>query len=444
VIALLLAASIQFHGVMGQSAAEGDAPVEFTGVSFLTDGPDGRVFFGGDDGKLYELKDGKIVRTGVRMQGRFLDWDGTTFRALGHHDVWEADPATFAFKHAIGTPEFRFDIAAVVPDDPTHPFAGKGKYVTYDKKRDALLALDEKGAERGELFPLPERREKSEIVGLGFLPDSGDLVASSYYPDLRIYRFKADGTQVTGHGWPARCGFGFFRKFGGKLYHCGTPAVLRMEENLAGARGNAFRIGNEHVTCGYAKQGDRDYIGTSQGLYVKEPGETEFRKRMGGIRPLTALAVNGKYVYMSMGGTIRWLYLDEDATGPFASSDDNVLRVNGGWTEKPYDMVPDGDDLLVAAGKLGTWRFKPFLPPVYAVHRQHWERVSTNFCDRITTEKPAKEGLDFLATANVPGGCEPGRIARQGQWIVVEDRKNFRLLRFKIKRDADERSREVK
>jgi len=430
---------------MGQSAVQGEAPLEFTGVSFLADGPAGRFFFGGDDGKLYELQEGEIVRTGVRMQGSFLDWDGKTFRALGQHDVWEVDPATLTFKHVIGTPDFRFDLAAVVPDEPMHPFAVKGKYVTYDKKRDALLALDEKGAERGELFPLPERCEKSEIVGLGFLPHSGDLVAVSYYPDLRIYRFKADGTQVVGHGWPARRGFGFFRKSGGELYHCGTPTIVRMEENLAGAQGNVFRVGKERFAYGYAKQGNREFIGTSQGLYVKEPGETEFRKRLGGIRPLTALAVNGKYVYLSMGGTIRWMFLDEDETGPFASSDDHILRLNGGWAEKPYDLVPDGDDLLVAGGKLGTWRFKPFLPPVYAVNRKHWECVSTNFCEKIIAETPAKELLDSLATLKVPGGCEPGKIARQGQWIVVEDQKNFRLLRFKVKSDVvEERTRSAK
>jgi len=435
--ALLLAASLQFHGVMGQSAAKGEAPLEFTGVSFLSEGPCGRVFFGGDDGKLYELKDGEIIRTGVRMQGRFLDWDGKTVRALGQHDVWEVDPATLAFKHVIRTRDFRFDLAAVVPDDPVHPFTAKGKYVTYDKKRDALLVLDEKGAERGGLFPLPERLSKSEIISLGFLPDSGDLVAVSYYPDLRIYRFTAEGTQVTGHGWPARRGFGFFRKSGGELYHCGTPTLVRMEENLAGAQGNVFRVGKEHFTCGYAKQGDREYIGTSQGLYVKEPGETEFRKRLGGIRPLTALAVNGKYVYMSMGGTIRWMYLDEDEKGPFASSDDHIFRVNGGWTEKPYDLIPDGDNLLVAAGKLGTWRFKPFLPPAYAFNRKHWEQVSTNVCTELSVGKPSCELLGFLSSAEVPDGLEPGKIASQGKWLVVEDRKNFRLVRFRI--DADKK-----
>lgn len=431
-ISIFLAASIQFHGVMGQSAAKEEAPLEFTGVSFVANGPDERAFFGGDDGKLYELKDGTIVRTGVRMQGSFLDWDGKTLRAIGQHDVWEVDPATLAFKHVIGTPNFRFDLAALVPDDPAHPFAAKGKYVTYDKKRDALIALDEKGAERGELFPLPERREKSEIVGLGFLPVSGDLVASSYYPDLHIYRFKADGTQVMGHGWPVRRGFGFFRRSGGELYHCDMPTVLRMEENLAGARGNVFCVGRERFTRGYAKQGNREYIGTSQGLYVKEPGETEFRKRLGGIRPLTALAINGKYVYLSMGGTIRWMYLDEDETGPFASSDDHILRVNGGWTEKPYDLAPDGENVLVAAGKLGVWRFKPFLPAAYVFNLKHWEQVSTNRCSELSGGKPSQELMNLLVSAKVPGGLEPGKVACQGKWLVVEDRKNFRLVRFKV------------
>ena len=42
--ALLLAVSVQFHGVIGQSARPDEEPLTFTGVTCLTEGPEGRGY----------------------------------------------------------------------------------------------------------------------------------------------------------------------------------------------------------------------------------------------------------------------------------------------------------------------------------------------------------------------------------------------------------------
>ena len=429
--AFIVALSVSFHGIMGQSARPDEKPLSFTGVTCLTDGPDGRVFFGGDDGLLYEVKAGRPIGTGVRMQGSALHWDGRVLRALGGDDVWEVDPMTFRFRNVVKAQNRRFDLAAIIPSDPSHPFARYGRYITYDAGRDALVALDDAGRETGVPFPLAARKKKSILCGLGFLP-CGDLVAVSYYPDLRLYRYRADGTQMTGCGWPVNRGFGYFRTSGGETYHAGTARLVRLSDNMAGARDNVLQAGAEGSLRGYARQGTREFLATSQGLYFRDAGEETFRRRFGGIRPLSALAVNGKFVYMSMGGCVRRMYLDEDETGTFNLSDESYLRVNGEWTLRPLDFRPDGENLRVAAGAGGEWLFAAIPPPGNNTVRRFWTCLSKIPCERVAEPLP-DELVRLVRAANVPGGIVPGKMAREGKWLIVEDRRNFRLLRFKIK-----------
>jgi hypothetical protein len=427
------AATVRFHGVMGQSAAADEPPLGFTGVTCLSDGPDGRVFFGGDDGLLYEIRNGRPVATGARMPGNFLHWDGKTFRALGANDVWEIDPKTLAFRHVVGTAKHRFDFAAVVPSDPKHPFAKFGRYVTYDAKRDALVALDDRGEETGVPFALAPRLQNAPVCGLGFLAN-GDLAVVSYYPDLRIYRYRADGTQFVGRGWPVNRGFGAVRLFGGEAYHVGREELVRLTDNMASIRRAGIRVGAEGRLMGYAKQGTREFVATSQGLYFRDAGEDEFRRRFGGIRPLSALAANGRYVYLSMGGTVRRMMLDADETTGFDLSDDGIFRVNGSWTLQPLDFRVDGENLLVAAGAGGEWLFKCFPPKANETAKRYWEQVSKEPCEAVNPPSVREKLLKAVSGVDVPGGFAPGKIARTGRWIVAEDPPRHRLLRFRIEK----------
>ena len=49
----------------------------------------------------------------------------------------------------------------------------------------------------------------------------------------------------------------------------------------------------------------------------------------------------------------------------------------------------------------------------------------------MSTRKPTAKLMALLSAASVPRGMEVGKIASQGPWIVVEDVRNHRLLRFK-------------
>ena len=429
----ILAVALQFHGVIGQSAGPGEEPLPFTGVTSLVELPGNRVVFAGDDGMLYEIRDGRPVATGRPAKAPRLDFDGRTLRALGlYQGIWEIDLATLEARQTVKSTGVRWDLCGVRPEVEGHPFAGRCKFVTWDPKRDKMIAYRADGEEAGELFPLPPRKQNCRIECFGFLPGSGDLAMVTYWPDLQIYRFRPDGTQVVGDGWPVRRGFGSLRTSGGRLWHCGTDSILPLEGNMTGGR--PVKVGAESELNGYARQGELEFIGTSQGLYAKMPGERTFNRRFGGIGRLTALAVNDGYVFMSMGEKMRWMRLDGDEYEPFASSDRLVLRINNGnnWKDRILDLAPDGKGWLqVATGDAGKWRFRPEPPPEHVNQRTQWVRLSEERCEEVSTRKPTAKLMALLSAASVPRGMEVGKIASQGPWIVVEDVRNHRLLRFK-------------
>lgn len=435
-LASLLAVSLEFHGVIGQSAAENEEPLAFTGVRSLVGLPEDRVVFIGDDGMLYEIREGRPVSTGRRAQGTRLDFDGKTLRSLGvHHGIWEIDLASFASRQVVKPTGVRWDLAGVRPETPNHPFTLACKYVTWDPKRDQMIAYDEAGVEKGELFPIPERKGNCRIESFGFLPVSGDLVMVTYWPDLQIQRFARNGTVVVGDGWPVRRGFGFARPSNGKLWHCGTDSIVELGENMLGAK--PLSVPPESELNGIARQKGLEFVGTSQGLYVKDRGETAFRRRLGGIAPLTALAINDGYVFLSTGEKIRWLCLDGDEGEPFASSDRLVLRIANGnnWKDRILDLAPDGKGWLkVATGDAGLWRFRFEAPLEHVNHKKQWESVSPDYCEKASTRTPSAKLMALLKAVHVPRGLDVGKIAASGRWLVVEDRKNHRLLRFRVKR----------
>lgn len=432
-IAALLAVTLTFHGVIGQSAAVDEDPLAFTGVRSLVGLPDERVVFIGDDGLLYEIRDGRPVSTGKPAKGTWLDFDGHVLRSLGvYTGVWEVDDKTFESRQVIASTGVRWDLAGVRPETPNHPFYGRCKFVTWDPKRDQMIAYDTMGHETGELFPLPPRKQNCRIEGFGFLPETGDLLVLTYWPDLQIYRYRPDGSLVRDAGWPVRRGFGTLRRNGEGIWHCGTDSIVRLRDNMVGMK--TLKVGAESELTGYARQGKRAFIGTSQGLYVKEPGETAFNHRLGGIGRLAGLAVNDGFIYLTAGDRIRWLRLDGDEYEPFASSDRLLMRIDNGnnWKDRILGLAADGKGWLkVATGDAGCWRFRTEAPVEHVNERKLWQKVSAERCESVSRAPTAKL-LELLQALQVPRGLEVGQVAAQGNWLVVEDVKNYRLLRFRI------------
>lgn len=431
-----MAAAVQFHGVIGQSAGAGEEPVKFCGVRAVSEGPGGKVYAAADDGMLYELRGGKAHGTGKKAPGVALHWDGETMRAMGHNDTWEMDGETLEFRHVAGDGRRRFDAMAVTLAGGSGEWGKRGKFIGWDAKTDAVVVMDGRGKNAREIFRLPKRKEGAAVTGLGLM--GGDLLAATYYPDLRIYRFRADGTQVEDKGWPMNRGSGSLRWTGRELLHCGTAGKSTVMQDCANLRTErSFAAGSGCAATGYGAEGDWEYLGTRQGIYCRKKGDGKFRRRIGGMPKLTGLAVDGKRVYFTDGGVMRWAWLDEEGDGEIASGDGQHLRVNGGWTVKITGLRRmGGGTFAVETEKDGWWKFTAHPAGGKEHPRHYWERVEGK---PQAEEEDRGELSRLLEGAEAPGGFEAGLATRQGKWIVAEDPARRRLVRFKIKSEKGER-----
>ena len=85
-------------------------------------------------------------------------------------------------------------------------------------------------------------------------------------------------------------------------------------------------------------------------------------------------------------------------------------------------------------GTAGLWRFRFEAPLEHVNQKKQWEHLSEDFCDKASSRTPSAKLLKLRSTVPVPNGYEVGKIAATGHWLVVEDTKNHRLLRFRIKK----------
>ena len=376
----MLSVALVFHGVMGQSARVGETPLGFIGTFAVSDGPKGRIFVLGDDERLYEIKDGRTVSLDCPAKGFRLDWDGRTLRSMSFHDVWEFefDGERVTQRQTLGRGDRRFDLCAILPEGrPDHPFAALGKFFVYDKAREAIIACDDKGEERSVVVRLPSRKGDAYVSGVGFLPRSGDLVVVTHYPDLTIRRFDVTGREVLTPGWPITGGKGHFTRFGGRLFHCSETSLAEIVDDPRFRKRSELDVGSRPF--GFASDGSHDYVACAYGLLVRHRGETGFSCRQGGIRPLDELTLADGRVGFRVGDTCGWMYLDNGSEDAW-----------GGW----------GKDM--------------------------------RGCGRASRQRPSKRLLDLLNAAQVPGGIEVGKVTGSGKWIVAEDRKNRRLVRFLV------------
>ncbi|MDD4018542.1 MAG: hypothetical protein PHV28_11430 [Kiritimatiellae bacterium] len=552
IIPLILAAAFEFTGILGQSAAPSADPVGFLGAMAVTDGPDGRIWLIGDDNGLYSIiKDALSPRhctAPSSCQSLFNDGRRLWIVGGGGEGVWPVDISA-AGKPKIGgciAPEVSMRGGTARPEKPCHPFASKGKFFALDQNRKTIVGLDEGGRKVADIAPFPCLSRPSPTEGLGFLPETGQLVAVTGYPDARIYRFNPDGHRDDTCGWPVFRGYGSLLLRSGELYHLYGKEVIRLKKNYTETGVERLDIGPEDSTRGYAidRTTGYRYVASYQGLKFAKPGEDGFPHRIGGMaKALTTLALDHGAVLFSAGGErIRQLWLDDAADTPF-SSDDSLANIYS-WTDAPTSLSPFGTRYFASVGRIGPSLFM-YWPEADTNHgRRRWrdfefspelekgQSTSAIAADFLTREifftwgaklyrtvyplsndkkmkivlaevaNPAGAKIEFLARASesdavvfatetafgafnasdgrllwskpaagkvaglaasgpaaavsdetglklysaqtgeessvldqasVPGGYVSGRVAAEGQYIVLEDRRGRRLLRLSVK-----------
>ena len=544
IAALLLATAFEFSGVLGQSASEGCPPVDFLGALCVAEDPAGRVWFHGGGRTLCRIeKEGDFTPFAVSpIAFNTLFPDGARLWANAGREL------VAITVDAGGTPragdrvklDLPFAKGAVRPESDGHPFAKVGKFFASDDKRGKIVCYDARGTRIGDFADVPSTGRPSPVCAMSFLPETGQLVAVTGFPDCRIYRFNPDGSRDDTCGWPIFRGYGFFQTAGGRLWHLNGAEMMEVRKGFSVATAERRNIGPAASTRGYAEDrrtGCR-YVASYQGLCWAKPGEAGYPHRIGGIPRLETLMLDRGAVIFSAGiERVRQLWLDDAPDTPLSSVD--TLQNQHSWTAALTAISPFGRDFISVTAKGGPelfvfwpdertknnrrkWHpfaFEPALPtedcravtadfetreiffscgekvlrsdypmtdvprPVLKVREAGVETggevlflarpgaspfvafataaevgVFRAVDGAVVWRKPVKgvsglaavdgmlavsaaDGLRLVSLADgavqatldqdrVPSGYEAGRVAAEGRWIVLEDRKARRLLRL--------------
>ena len=544
ITAVLLATALEFSGVLGQSASEGCPPVDFLGALCVAEDPAGRVWFHGGGRTLCRIeKEGDFTPFAVSpIAFNMLFPDGARLWANAGREL------VAITVDAGGTPragdrvklDLPFAKGAVRPESDGHPFAKVGKFFASDDKRGKIVCYDARGTRIGDFADVPSTGRPSPVCAMSFLPETGQLVTVTGFPDCRIYRFNPDGSRDDTCGWPIFRGYGFFQTAGGRLWHLNGAAMMEVRKGFSVATAERRNIGPAASTRGYAEDrrtGCR-YVASYQGLCWAKPGEAGYPHRIGGIPRLETLMLDRGAVIFSTGiERVRQLWLDDAPDTPLSSVD--TLQNQHSWTAALTAISPFGRDFISVTAKGGPELFVFWPDERTKNNRRKWHpfafepALPTEDCRAVTADfetreiffscgekvlrsdypmtdvprpvlkvreagvetggevlflarpgaspfvafataaeigvfmaadgavvwrKPVKgvsglaavdgmlavsaaDGLRLVSLADgavqaalaqeqVPGGYEAGRVAAEGRWIVLEDRKARRLLRL--------------
>lgn len=302
-------------------------------------------------------------------------------------------------------------------------FAAKGKIFALDGRDVHAFSID--GKALGVVLTLPELLNKCPYTTLAILPGSGDLLAASYYPDLKFYRFQADGSEYKKDGWPisgwvTETAFAEGRIWGFHSAATGYSASVVKRNDLP-------KIGkNDLYLTGIATDGKNGYyLNTSQGIKHYPVGSLEEAvERIGGSGTVKTLALNGSQIVVSLGNRLYALKLDDACDSPLSSQGNEPWRVGNGWSGESDGIAADGNAFLVYDRKGGIlWRFQP-----KAEGAERWVRQPETFRD--LRDMAVRNGKRFFLDAGTAAfRNNPNRIdAFDSDTVAVADSRSVSLI----------------
>jgi sugar lactone lactonase YvrE len=311
---------------------------------------------------------------GIKCDGAKLyigAWDGKVY-ALNLSDT-DPKPALFC-----ALPD-KWRSAALAPPSLAKGFAAANRL--FALAGNAVVGYGADGTSSGTVLTLPPPAQGAPFYNaVGIEPTTGDLLIAGYYPDINVYRYAPDGTQVKEGGWPRGLFAMSLPNIGGipwALMAGGGAKALPTPLDPA----TAASVDNDYTYYGSGLVQDAAgtyWYGTSQGLLHFDRKGKSLHQRIGGVHDIRDLALtsDGTVVAFAEGGSraIR-LALDDDTDAPFSSNANEPWRVGGNWTGRAAAAIPDGSAFLVLddAGKQ-LWRFDPTQS---AKGQSNWAKIGT-------------------------------------------------------------------
>ncbi|HEX2951254.1 MAG TPA: hypothetical protein VHV83_17050 [Armatimonadota bacterium] len=360
--------SLKFSGILGQSQPENSMPVAMGDCTGLVVDHAGSLWAVSADTIYHYTKTGAQwcatdrIKLPTWMEGSqqmCSRWDGERlYFGAGDKKLYQVSltekKVTPVMKFAATVKTF-----AVTPVGMTAGYAAKGKIFTLDG--DTVNAFTADGAPLGPVLTITRPAgTKWTPQCLALVPENGDLLIGSYWPDSKIHRFGIDGKEVITDSWPRAYFAGHLLDIGKSVWALGYGGGAI---DVMAPKDSACTIKAEWNMYTGALAEDQQggyWLGTSQGVLYYDQNGTLIQ-RLGGITgSYLATATDGTLIAAG-GGQMTRLSIADQPTAPFKNNANEPWQVGGGWNGRAAAICWDGKFFLVLdSGQRQLWQFDPW------------------------------------------------------------------------------------
>lgn len=408
-------------GTIGQSGTADGAPVAQLSVRVAADAAGNVVF----DGKWFarpgEMKpralsktlSGTVMGDGERIY--CVSLYGTTVREAalkGDALVQAGEPVRVA--DAKGAAAY----FAIAPAKCDRGFCARVKFAVLDRAAMKVHGFAADGSDAGVLLDYSAHAKAKLFSAVGFLPETGDLLVSTGYPEERVRRFRPGGDEVLNPMWPCKA-HGSIAFSGGRTWALSSMAVA-----IAEAAPPSLMIGRDASSVSsIAHSGDVVWLGTSQGALAFSAAHPErCVTHFGGPGDVRALALADGRVFAFVGARICQYWLDDLPDEPMSSADVGWLwRIGGKYSGAVTAVGRRADGLLhfdfEDAGKKTRYAFD-------------WSQ--TLWMQRAKRLFVVEDGAAIAPQrpADMPSG-DYTAVAAEGNWMVAYSPSRMAIVKFK-------------
>ena len=363
---------IQFSGVLGQSQPPETPPLPTVGGGgvarigdhlWLASGPMLWGFAWQNGGWINDRQ--VVIPAPVRLS---LRDDGERIFVADYTDkIYAFDPRKqgAAAMQPLGAIPRSARAWAVAPVGLEKGFAGQNKIFVLNG--DAVTTIKADGTDGGTVLGLA-RPEKATwpYVSLAVEPTTGDLLVGSYYPDIKVYRFGADGQQIVTDGWPRNAFAQEIVNVPGQNQAWALMAGGGAKALPAVAKGIAPEIApfwSYHIFGLTTDPNGGYWISSLQGVSGFDKNGAPLKTRLGGMAGVRSLAIatDGTVIATLEGGQrLVRLGLDDEPNAILTSNGNEPWRVAGGYKDKASGLIWSGEQALVLDETAGAlWKFDP-------------------------------------------------------------------------------------
>ncbi len=367
---------LAFSGVLGQSQPSDTAPLPFIAASGVALDRFGTMWSASGD-RLYRFTRAasgqwSCTSTLTLPAGTFgprSDGD-RIFSVCSDWKLYALAPSSASSQLAptvvCSVPENLRDFA-VAPASLSKGFAASAKFFVL--KGDTVTAYSAEGGDLGTVLTLTRPKDATWwYCSLAVDPTTGDLLIGGYWPDQKIYRFRADGSQVTTGGWPRTGNAEHLAVTAGAAWALvgGGAVPLAQDDAHPPSLPSLQAHWTYYPNCLAADPSGGYWMSTTQGLVHFDRRGRDDGLRLGGLSGVRLLsaAPDGTLIAAVEGGQrmVR-LYADDTPSAPLSSDANEPFRVAAGWSNKACAMAYTGAAFpILDETARQLWAFDPWHP----------------------------------------------------------------------------------